>query len=506
LLFGMGVHSTLFGPAKYSIIPQHVPAQELTHANAWVETGTFLAILLGNLIAGLVFETTNPTVWVSSLLILFAVFGWQCSRKIPLAPTAQTKSDSTEKTTTLSVLQAAYAHRTLFLSMLGISWFWFLGAAYLTQLPEYTKTFLMSQESVMALLLIAFSIGICLGSFLCHFLSGNRVEIGLVPLGALGLSLFGIDLGMIKPLEVQELFTMSSALTSETHWRVFIDLLLIGISGGLYIVPLYSFIQERSEEKSRARMIAANNILNALFMVMSALTGIFTLVILKISLADFFLLLVVLNFLVSIYIFTVVPEFVVRFMMWCIIKIMYRVKGEGLEHLPKSGGAIIVSNHVSYVDALIIGGLSPRPVRFIMYKPIYELPLLNFIFRVIKAIPIDSKTKNPEAYEKAFDEISKALKNGELICIFPEGKLTLDGEVGEFKTGLLRILEKDPVPVIPTALCGLWGSFFSHKGKPALTRLPKRFWSRVSWKVAEPIAATQVEIEKLRNQIIVMQG
>ncbi len=507
LLFLMGTQSTLFGPVKYSIIPQHVQREDLNTANAWVELGTFLAILVGNIIAGLVFEIETPKLVISILLITFAIIGWFSSRSIPDAPSLAMPDKPVQKHSTWSLIKHAKQNRSVFLSMLGVSWFWFLGAAYLTQLPVYTSQYLSSTESVITMFLVAFSVGIGIGSLLCSLLSAGKVEIGLVPLGALGLSIFGGFLAAIPPITGTEL-SLGDALASSTHWQVFFMLIGVGISGGLYIVPLYGLIQTRSEESERAQMIAANNILNALFMVMASIFGLVVLAVLKLGLDTFFWCLVVLNLCVAAYIFTLVPEFVARFLVWCLVNIMYRVKHNDLNKvIPEQGPAIIVANHVSFVDALIIGGLVPRPTRFIMFKPIYDMPVLNFIFRALRTIPIDSKTKNPEVYDKAFDSIAKALDNGELIVLFPEGKLTRDGEVDEFKPGLLKILERNTVPVIPMGLQGLWGSFFSHQGGNAMAKLPKRFLSRVALVSGEPVShhiksAEPLDLHKLREEVV----
>ncbi len=510
LLFAMGTQSSLFGPVKYSIIPQHVKHAQITKANAYVETGTFLAILCGNLIAGVLFGFNHSLPIIGILLILVALLGWLSSRKIPTALPEENPDGSTACDTSMmtlsTLLKTAYQNRTLFLSMLGVAWFWFLGAAYLTQLPEYTHTYLNSNESVISFLLIAFSIGIGIGSLLCSWLSAGKIEIGLVPLGALGICVFGFDLTLVPPVMPNpgsSIIGLYEAVNSDIHWRVFNDLVCIGISGGLYIVPLYGLIQTRSKTSERARMIAASNILNAFLMVLSALFGIFMLTILNTSLNIFFFCLIILNLWVTAYIFTLVPEFIGKFLVFCLIKTMYRVKINGLrEQIPSEGPAILIANHVSYVDALIIGGLIDRPARFVMYKPIYDIPGLNLIFKTLKAIPIDSKEKDENTYHAAFDEISETLKSGKLLVIFPEGKITHTGEVNEFKPGLMKILKRDPVPVIPLALCGLWGSYFSRKGGPAFSGFPKRFWSSIQVNAGPSIPPEDVDLEKLRNTVL----
>jgi len=262
----------------------------------------------------------------------------------------------------------------------------------------------------------------------------------------------------------------------------------------------------RTAPEFRARVIAANNILNALFMVLSALSAILLLEIAGLSIPQFFLVLAIANTLVTAYIFTVVPEFVMRFLIWMLTHTVYRVNHVNLDRVPDEGPAVLVSNHVSYVDALVIAGACRRPVRFIMFEPIYRLPVLHFIFKTGKAIPINSRKSNPAAYENAFERISQTLVEGEVVCIFPEGKLTTDGEIDVFKTGIETIVQRDPVPVLPVALKGLWGSFFSHKGGPALTRFPKRLWSKIELTIGNPIAPEFISADDLREKVKALRG
>ncbi len=268
--------------------------------------------------------------------------------------------------------------------------------------------------------------------------------------------------------------------------------------GGFYIVPLYALIQSRTAENERARVIAANNILNALFMVVSAIVTILLLSVAKLTIPELFLVVSVMNIAVNTYIFKIVPEFSMRFMIWLLSHSMYRVEHKNLQLIPDEGAALLVCNHVSFVDALLIGGAVRRPIRFVMYYKIYDLPVLNFIFRTAGTIPIAGRAEDEAIYEKAFSRIARYLEDGELVCIFPEGKLTTDGEIGEFKAGVTRILERTPVPVIPMALQGLWGSFFSrdpHKG------LFHRLWSRVTLVAGAPIPAREATQQVLRERV-----
>ncbi len=360
-------------------------------------------------------------------------------------------------------------------------------------------------ETVVTLILTVFSVGIAVGSMLCERLSGRKVEIGLVPFGSFGLTLFGLLLWWHSgnlPQNIQANDWLN-VLGYHQAWWVLLDILGLGVFGGFYIVPLYALIQSRTAENERARVIAANNILNALFMVVSAIVSILLLSVAKLSIPELFLVVSLMNIAVNAYIFKIVPEFSMRFMIWLLSHSMYRVEHRNLELIPDEGPALLVCNHVSFVDALLIGGAVRRPIRFVMYYKIYRLPVLNFIFRTAGAIPIAGRGEDLEIYERAFRKIAEYLKDGELVCIFPEGKLTTDGEISEFKGGMTRVLEETPVPVIPLALQGLWGSFFSRDPQKGLFR---RLWSRVTLVAGPTVAAEEAVPARLREQVLQLRG
>ena len=509
VLFCMGLQSTFFGPIKYSIIPQHLKDTELVSGNALVEMGTFLAILLGS-ISGVVLGMESTGEWVApAAIILLASVGYLAARFIPAAnPADRTLVINWNLfRETARIIGYARETRSVWMSVLGISWFWFLGAAYTTQLKVYVDSYLFGTDGLYALLLATFSIGIGLGSFLCEKASGRRVELGLVPIGSLGLSAFGIDLFFsYQGMPPMEAVDIAAFMAQPAGWRVLMDLLGIGVFGGFYIVPLFAFVQHRSNPRHLSRIIAANNILNALLMVLSAVCGIVLVGVLELTIPQFFLVLSLANVLVAAYIYTVVPEFMMRLIIWLLTNIMYRIRHEGLEHIPDDGPCVLVCNHVSYVDALLLAGAIRRPARFVMFKPIYDMPVLNYVFRTGKTIPIDAKSRNPEVYEQAFERIHEELEAGEVVCIFPEGKLTDDGDIATFKTGIDKILARDPVPVVPMALRGLWGSFFSHKDGRALTTRPRRFWSRVELMVGELMPPERASAPELEARVRALRG
>lgn len=508
VLFAMGTQSALFGPVKYSILPQHLEEQELVGGNALVEMGTFLAILAGTIGAGIIMASSGYAHIVAACVVLVAVFGYLASRRIPAASAAmpQLKLDWNILRQSWLIMKLGLGQRpAVSRSLVGNSWFWFLGAVYLTQIPAYAKEWLYGDEGVVTLILTVFSVGIALGSMLCERMSGHKVEIGLVPFGSIGLTLFGILLWWFSGgfPEAAVAHTWLEVLSYGQAWWILGSILGIGLFGGFYIVPLYALIQSRTVEHERARVIAANNILNALFMVISAIVSILFLSVAELSIPQLFLTISLMNIAVNSYIFKIVPEFSMRFMIWLLSHSMYRVEHKGLEAIPDEGAAVLVCNHVSFVDALLIGGAVRRPVRFVMYYKIYNLPVLNFIFRTAGTVPIAGRSEDLLIYDAAFKKIAEYLRNGEVVCIFPEGKLTTDGELNEFKNGIERIVEANPVPVIPMALQGLWGSFFSrdpHKG------LFKRLWSRITLVAGTPVAPELVKRELLQAQVAELRG
>lgn len=507
-LFAMGTHSALFGPVKYSILPQHLREDELVGGNALVEMGTFLAILAGTIGAGVLMSRQDYAAGVAIAVVLVATCGYLASRAIPRAAAALPglAIDWNVFRQSWSILMLGLRQRpAVSRSLVGNSWFWFLGAVYLTQIPTYAKELLHGDESVVTLILTVFSVGIALGSMLCEKLSGKKVEIGLVPFGSIGLSLFGVLLWWHSgdfPQGAQP-HNWLAVLEHSQSWAVLADILGIGIFGGFYIVPLYALIQARTEESKRARVIAANNILNALFMVVAAIVSILLLSVAKLTIPELFLVLSLMNVAVNVYIFKIVPEFTMRFLVWLLTHSMYRVEHRNLDAIPDEGPVVLVCNHVSFVDALLIAGSVRRPVRFVMYYKIFRIPILNFIFRTAGAVPIAGRNEDAETYEKAFAKVAEYLREGEVVCIFPEGMLTQDGEMNEFRGGVERIIEETPVPVIPMALQGLWGSFFSRDPQKGFFR---RLWSRVSLVAGQPLAPEQASRMRLQEQVAALRG
>jgi 1-acyl-sn-glycerol-3-phosphate acyltransferase len=506
-VFLMGLHSTLFGPVKFAYLPQHLNERELTGGNGMVEMGTFVAILLGNVAGGLLIALPETGARYTALACVgLAVLGRVLAQAVPQSPATDPglKINWNPFTETWRNLKLAHENVVVFRSLLGISWMWFFGAVFLSQFPSFAKNVLHGDEHVASLLLVVFSIGIGIGALLCETFSKRHVEIGLVPLGAIGMSVFSIDLYFstrgLPPAAVP--MGLGAFLAQHAHWRVLADLGLLSLFAGIFSVPMYALIQLRSQPTHRARIIAANNILNALFMIVSSL-GVGVLLGAGFSIPQVFLVVGLLNAVVAGYIFLLVPEYLLRFVAFVLTRVVYRFKVRGDEHIPTEGAAVLVCNHVSYVDAVLLMAASPRPIRFLMDHRIFAVPVLGWLFRLGKAIPIAPQRDDPAAYERAFAEAGKVLADGDLLGIFPEGGITRDGSLGDFKGGVMKILQAHPVPVVPLALQNLWGSFFSRveRGTAMVRPFRRGAFSRVGLVAGAAVPAADVTPQGLRDRV-----
>ena len=509
VLFLMGCQSTLFGPVKYAYLPQQLTTEELVGGNALVESGTYVAIILGLIVGGIAvaIDPDNQTT-LAVCLIFVALTGYLASRQVPTtsAVDPDLKINWNAWAETWHIVGFAREERSVFLSILGISWFWFFGSAMTLQLPAYTQDILNGNEVITTGLLVAFAVGVGIGSLLCERMSDHRIELGLVPFGSIGLSAFAIDLYFAQPIaNGTAVASLGEFLSQPGSWHVLIDLSLLGAFGGFYSVPLYALIQQRSKRRHLSRIIAANNIINALFMVSASVLSI---AILKagMSIPELFLVLAILNAVVAMYIYTLLPEFLMRFLAWILINLFYRVHTTGLENIPETGPAVVVCNHVSFMDPILLGGSIRRPMRFVMYYKIFQLPLLRFFFRHAKAIPIASAREDEQLMNNAFDKVDDELKAGNIVCIFPEGAITRDGEVQRFRPGIEKIIARRAVPVIPVSLGRLWGSWFSRRKGGGIRKLPGRLFARVPVNIGEPVAASEVTAAKLELLVRTLRG
>jgi 1-acyl-sn-glycerol-3-phosphate acyltransferase len=509
--FLMGLHSTVFGPIKYAYLPQHLATAELIGGNGLSEMGTFIAILLGTITGSMAAAAgAHGTVALACVCVALALTGRLASAFVPptAPPQPRLAINWNPFSETWRNLRLARGNRVVFLSLLGISWLWFVGATFITSLPPFAEKTLSANPDVFTVLLAIFSLGIGIGSLMCERLSKHRVEIGLVPFGSIGMSVFAIDLYFASHAlpHIPHMLGVAAFMHVPAHWRVMADLFLLAMFSGFYSVPLYALIQDRSAPEYRARIIAANNILNSLFMILSALLAC-GLMKLGVSIPGLFLVTALLNIVVAIYIYSLVPEFMLRFVAWLLVHTFYRLRTTHVERIPETGAAVLVCNHVSYVDALIIMAESPRPIRFVMDYQIARSLLLGWLFRGAKAIPIAPAREDLALLKRAYASCAQALEAGELVCIFPEGKLTGTGEIDAFQHGVARILRSTPVPVVPMALQGLWGSVFSRAAHAHFPRpLRRGVMSRLTLTVGEPVAAVDATPQQLQSIVQDLRG
>jgi 1-acyl-sn-glycerol-3-phosphate acyltransferase len=504
-LFLVGTEAAFLAPAKYALLPRVLRPAELLGGNALIETGTFAAILVATVGAALIAGRAAPGT-TALVLCALALAGWLASLAIPGAPSANPglRIDRDPWRATWESFSLARERHTVWLALLGLSWFWFYGMLVLTQLPVYTRYVVNGDEQVYRLLLAVFAAAIGLGSLLCAPLSGRKVEIGLVPFGSIGLTVFTADLAWASPahpaagvLGVHQFLAQPHAL------RLLIDLAGVGLSGGLYVVPLHALVQQRARRGALGRVIAVNGILNALFTLVAAT---FAAAVLAggASVPQLLLLTALLNAAVAVFVYSLVPEFLLRILSWLLVHTVYRIREQGVQNIPEEGAALLVCNHVSYVDGLVISAACPRPVRFVMESAIFTAPVINVRARGRKAVPIAPRREDPEVYEQAFRTVAQELRDGQLVCIFPEGRLTTDGEVGEFRPGLMRILTETPVPVVPMALSGLWGSVFSRHATRLLALLWQSPSARIGIRIGAPVAPADATPELLRERVLAL--
>ena len=515
VLFLMGCQSTMFGPVKYAYLPQQLADDELVGGNALVESGTYVAIILGLIIGGIAVGDDvanglgfNKRTILGGCLIVVAIAGYLSSRQVPLtrAVDPDLKISWNAWKETWHIIQFAREERSVFLSILGISWFWFFGSAMTIQIPAYTLDLLHGSESITTLLLAAFAVGVGVGSLLCERMSGHRIELGLVPFGSIGLSLFTMDLYFAQPTPITvPAESIADFMSRPGSLRIWFDLAMIGAFGGFYSVPLYALIQKRSKRQHLSRIIAANNIINAFLMVGAAIMSM-ALLNAGVSIPQLFLVIAVLNAVVAIYIYSLLPEFLMRFLAWIVVSLVYRLRTSGLDNVPVKGPAVVVCNHVSYVDPIILAGSVRRPMRFVMWYKIFQIPFLNFLFRTMKAIPIAGAREDKAIMDQAFELVDAELEAGNIVCIFPEGAITQDGEIARFRPGIEKIIRRRPVPVVPASLGRLWGSWFSRRRDGSLRKIPGRLFARVSVNFGEPVPPSEVTAASLELLVRTLRG
>lgn len=482
VLFLMGAQSAFFGPLKYGILPQHLESKELIGGNALIEAATFLAILIGTIGGGVIVLAEGGVAVIAVAVVLVALIGWVASLKIPPAPATapHIRVNWNFVSETAAIMRHAAQRRDIFLSIVGISWFWLVGATFILLFPPYAKNVLGGDETVVTLFLTVFSIGIGIGSIGCDRLLKGEVSARTVPFGALGMAIFSIDLyfasaGLVPVIDsalsdplMPERLGALAFLGAPEHWRILADLLLISVFGGLYIVPLYAIVQQRAEAGHKARTIAANNVMNALFMVVgSAIAALLFAV--GMTTTGIFLVLAAANVVAAWYVCKLLPTELMKGIAAGILRLCYRVEVRGREHIKAAGAkAVIVVNHVSFLDGALLAAFLPGRPLFAIDTHTAQRWWVKPFLALVEAFPLNPTS--PLATRALIREVEK----GKHCVIFPEGRITVTGALMKVYEGPGMIADKSGAPILPVRIDGAQFTRFSRlKGKFRLRLFPK---------------------------------
>ena len=486
VLLLMALHSTIFSPAKYGIVPEMLPDADLSRANALLEMSTFVAIVLGTSIGSFLFSAWKTEPWkMGMVMITVAVAGFLVSLKITRVRASGTTAPFLINpfAEVITGTRHLLKERPLTLTVVGISYFWFLGALFQMDLLLFGSEVLKVSDLRVGLMVTALAIGIGAGSMLSGRLSGNKVEMGLVPLGAIFMGWFCIAL---------------HAASASYAFSV-VMLSMLGVSSGLFIVPLNAYLQQRSESHEKGRIIATNNFYNTVGLLLASATlwGLHD----KLHIAPDKLILFfgIFTLASSVYVVSVVPEFLIRFLLWLATHTVFRIRILGQENVPFRGPALLVANHMSHVDGFLIGACVQRFIRFMVWKPYYQIPALNWFFRLAKAIPVG--TSGPRDVVASIQAARKELEAGHVVCIFAEGAISRTGSMLPFRRGLEKIVANLDVPVIPVHLDRLWGSIFSFERGKFLWKWPKRVPYPVTVSFGAPLPSN-VQAHRVRRAIL----
>ena len=475
ILFLMGTQSTFFGPIKYGILPEKIEEDELIGGNGLIEAGTFISILIGTLVGGLLILTENGILLISGMVILISILGWVSSFYIPKGQPASPnlKVDYNFLRETWVIVSHAKQNREIFLSILGISWFWLVGATFLAQFPTYAKDIIGGNEELVTLFLSVFTIGVGIGSLLCNQLLKGEVEATFVPLAIIGVTVFTVDLYFASQYMFTngggELIGAAVFLSHLSSWRILGDLFMISISSGIYIVPLYAILQVRSEPNYRSRIIASNNIMNALFMVISAI-GTVIMLTLSFDVNQVFLTIALLNALVAIYACQLLPAALLRSILYWVFNTCYKVEVKGMGNFKaiQKEKVIIVANHLSYLDAALLATYFPSKLTFAINTQVAQHWLVRPFLKLMETFPLDPT--NPMAAKSLIETI----KNKNHVVIFPEGRITVTGGLMKVYEGSGMIADKSGAHILPVRIDGAQHTPFSRlKGNTRTRWFPK---------------------------------
>ena len=486
VVFLMGLHATVFSPAKYGIVPEMLPDRDLSRGNALLEMSTFVSIVLGIAGGGLLFAVWRHAAWrIGAVTAAIALAGFLSSLRITrVAPSGARQPFQVNPFGEIGEsIRHLVGDKPLWLAVLGVSYFWFAGVLLKINLQYFGLDVLHASDNGVSLLWAFLAIGIGAGNLLAGRLSGDKVELGLVPLGAILMSVFAFG---------------TCLAGGSLPWAA-VMVSLMALSSGLFVVPLYAYIQQRSGRQEKGRVLATNNFLQTIGMLMAAALMLALHTRLDIGAGEILLGFSVATLLVAVYILTVVPDYFVRFVLWLATHSVFRIRIAGQENVPFRGPALIVSNHMSQIDGLLIGACVQRFIRFLVWKPYYETRWLNWFMRLAKAIPVGSGREALESIRTARQELA----DGHVVCIFAEGSITRTGNLLPFKRGMERIAEGMEAPIIPVHLDGLWGSIFSFERGRFLRKWPKRipYPVTVSFGAPMPARSTAQEVRQAIQEL-----
>lgn len=480
VLFFMSLQSALFSPAKYGIVPEIFSDKDLSRVNGLMEMATFMAIILGTSAGSVMFSAwKDHMIYINLVLVLIALVGTAASLRIPKVAYSGAKKPFRLNpwSEVIAGIRRLYAHKTLFLTVLGISYFWFLGALLQMVIILFGKEILGLNDLLIGFLGTFMAVGIGIGSLVAGRLSGDKVELGLVPLGSIGMGLFSLWLSFSGSSYVQTAVALS----------------LLGFSGGLFIIPLNALLQQKSNQNEKGRLIATSNFLSTTGILLAS--GVLWLLRKHFLISADVIILIfgLLTIGATFYLIKKLPDFMIRFCLWMLTHTMYKIRIMGQEHVPLRGPALLVCNHMSFVDAMVISSCIQRFIRFMLYKPYYEHKTFYWLFRLMKVIPYSNDNQN-EMFESIF-RAREELRQGHVVCIFAEGTISRIGNLLPFKSDFQKVVEGLNVPIIPVHLDGLWGSVFSFKGEKYFRKWPERLPYPVTVSFGQPLPSFATEQE-----------
>ncbi len=483
-LFLMATHSAFFSPAKYGIFPEIFANENLSLANGILELTTNLAILAGSIAGVYVYGTFKGH--LSSAGLTYVAVAALGTAAIALAPRAPAGNPRARFVWNLLASAASdwremRKSRVLSYTLLGIAYFGFLGSLFLTVIPVYGKNILHLREEHAGILLAVLSIGVGAGSLIAGRLSRGHVEIGLVPLGSLGISLCAFDLGLAGG-------GGSWRLPFGVPARAAFDLVALGLASGFFIVPLNALLQQRSPEGMKGRLIAFSNVLTFAAVLCAAGVPWLLSSVMGLSTAHVILSAALLTVVGSVYVMNLLPDFLVRLVLWLLTNTIYRVRSVGAENIPRQG-ALFVANHTSWVDFLLIGAACDRMIRFLMFRKYYEWPPIHWFLRRMGAIPVAAGDP-PKKTEESLAIARQQIADGHVVCIFAEGSITRTGNLLKFRRGFERIAAHADCPIVPVYVEGIWGSIFSYEGGKFFLKWPKGIRRRITVTFGAPMPSS----------------